>query len=96
MLLLFVVIPLWVSPVSSAHPSKALYIPLSNFEIVNDRIIQCFQRACFEWHPNFPSADAFVAKAVTTQSDWQTLYVIVRDQNLRTIQMPNFIVNIGY
>lgn len=99
--------------------------PISNFENVNGRITQCFQRACLEWHPELPpgdrvavvnlgveyfkknredprllgpnnalnaprtilsiQADAFVAKAVTSQREWQVLYVIVRDQNLRAL-----------
>jgi hypothetical protein len=29
--------------------------PISNTELRNERITQCFQMACFEWHPELPS-----------------------------------------
>lgn len=100
--------------------------PISGFENDNERIVQYFQRARFEWHPENPSeqsvtltdlgrryfdargedkvrllpvssnnllptilrlqVNAFPAYSVTAPTGQQTVYVIVRDQNLQPVQ----------
>jgi hypothetical protein len=99
--------------------------PISNFEIHDDRIVQYFQRARFEWHPELPPGErvrltdlgrryfnrsgedpirlrpnttipdyileepttsikvrAFASDPIMGLNGWQTLYVIVQNQNL--------------
>ena len=108
------------------HGGVSLFgLPISNFEVQELRIKQCFQNACFEWYPELPlgqkvrvadlgthyfrirrenpnllkpvngmpipqtilrlQVNAFARKAVTGMTDEQTVYVIVRDQNLHPV-----------
>lgn len=97
--------------------------PISEIEVRDGRMVQYFQRARFEWHPELPSgqrvvlsdlgrvyfqqyedqkhllpnrdnipfttlslqARAFPEKAVISNHDTQTIYVIVQNQNLRAM-----------
>jgi hypothetical protein len=101
-------------------------LPISNFEIHDDRIVQYFEMARLEWHPDLPldqrvkisdlgvkyfdimqenprlrdpstrknpdqrvleiQARAFTEKAITSPLDEQAIYVIVQDQNLKTVE----------
>lgn len=100
--------------------------PISPFEFRNNQIVQYFENARFEWHPERAEGlrvgitelgriyfeqqgedpgfkkpatqgvagpnlvlslqvDAFPAKAVATSTDNQTIYIVVKDQNLQPV-----------
>lgn len=53
--------------------------PISDIELRNDRLIQCFQLACFEWHPELPSGHR------VTLMDLGRLYFDARKENPREL-----------
>jgi predicted cupin superfamily sugar epimerase len=62
--------------------------PISNFEIHDDRIVQYFQRARFEWHPERPTGQRVV---LTNLGD---KYFDIRDENpKRLLPVPVSISN---
>ncbi len=113
--------------------------PISGIEIRNARIVQYFQRAVFEWHPERPSGQrvilgdlgwqyfwsrkedplrlrppddrppgsiiqtllnlkvrAFSSRAVIPPGEFQTLFVIVQDQNLLPIEDATVYFTVRY
>jgi hypothetical protein len=53
--------------------------PISEIELRSDRMIQCFQIACFEWHPELPSGHR------VTLMDLGRLYFEARKENPREL-----------
>jgi hypothetical protein len=49
--------------------------PISDIELRNERLAQCFQMACFEWHPELPSGQR------VTLMDLGRLYFEARKEN---------------
>ena len=53
--------------------------PISDIELRSERMIQCFQMACFEWHPELPSGHR------VTLMDLGRLYFEARKENPREL-----------
>jgi hypothetical protein len=53
--------------------------PISDIELRNERIVQCFQMACYEWHPELPSGQR------VTLMDLGRLYFEARKENPREL-----------
>jgi hypothetical protein len=108
--------------------------PISDVELQDGRMVQYFQRARFEWHPDRPSGKrvvltdvgrqyldmvedplimqeysdvtldmfhhletwAFVEKAVLGDSEEQTLYVVVKNQNFQAIENAQVTFTLTY
>jgi hypothetical protein len=57
--------------------------PISDIELRSDSMIQCFQMACFEWHPELPSGHR------VTLMDLGRLYFEARKENPRELLSGN-------